>query len=186
MSKQLSAHQFKQVFEDLGYDLSKLGCIMLDTEPLKIEIPPKKQYFAKDKARFWIDGVVCDKTPHVTLLYGLLRNGHELKKHVDAVLEGWKIKDVEIADVSYFDSPYEDEEYYCIVAHLVISSDIIDGNSRLKFLPHIDTFPGFKAHITLAYIKKDEDYRNRIISQLDSELEGKRLKVLNLNYGDRP
>lgn len=183
MSKQLSAHQFKQVFEDLGYDLSKLGCIMLDTEPVSIEVEPNQLYFAKNKVRFWIDGNVSKKTPHVTLLYGLLRSGLEMKKHVDAVLEGWDMKDIEIADIGYFDSPYEDEEYYCIVAHLVITSKLLDGNARLKFLPHIDTFPGYKAHLTLAYIKKDELYRDRLISKLQDELEEKPLKVTGLNYG---
>lgn len=181
----LSAHQFKEVYEDLGYDLSTLGCIMLDLEPLKIAINESALYYAKDKKNFWIDGNVAGKTPHVTLLYGLLRSGKEMKKHVDAVLPASKLPEsVEIDHIGYFDSPYEnDEPYYCIVAHLKITKKLQAAHDRLTFLPHIKTFPGYKAHFTLAYIKKNDTTRDALIENLNKKYAGKIVKTKELNYG---
>lgn len=187
MSTQLSAHQFKEVYEDLGYDLSKLGCIMLDTEPLDIAsiFQPEMFYHAKDKSRFWIDGLVCDKTPHVTLLYGLLRSGPEMKKHVDAVLKGLELPDLEIDHIGVFDSPYPDEAYDCIVAHLKITPELQEINERLKFLPHINTFPGYKAHITLAYVVKGsgKQYASMVQGGIDRGTIPTKLAAKKLNYG---
>lgn len=188
----LSAHQFKQVYEDLGYDLTKLGCIMLNTKPIHIGhlIDDADLYYTKNPDRFWIKGRVAEDKPHVTLLYGLIRSGRELRKHVDRVLdiagdtkpEYWP-RTVEIKDIGYFDSPYEDDPYYCIVAHLQITSQLRQAHDRLSFLPHIVTFPGYKAHITLAYIKKDPELRNKIIGKLTEELGHKTIKTLDVDYG---
>lgn len=176
------AHDFPEIYKELGYDLSKLGCIMLDLKPLNLLIDEDKLYYAKNKTRFWIDGLVADKTPHVTLLYGLLRSGLELKKHVDVLVGDILPKSVVIDHVGYFDSPYEDEEYYCIVAHLKITDELTELNERLKFLPHINTFPGYKAHFTLAYIKKDEEYRDQLIENMNAH-SGAELETVALNYG---
>lgn len=180
------AHDFPQVFKELGYDLGKLGCIMLDTEPLTDiaeHINDKAElYYANDKSKFWIDGVVCDKTPHITLLYGLLRSGLEMKKHVDAVLGDLPLT-VEVERYGYFESPYEDEPYYCIVAHLKLTDELIEANERLKFLPHINTFPGYKAHLTLAYIKKDFKTMQWILHSLTSNFPNLLVKTTQLNYG---
>lgn len=176
------AHDFPQIYKDLGYDLGKLGCIMLDLQPLNLLVDHDMLYYAKDKSRFWIDGLVADKTPHVTLLYGLLRSGPELKKHVDTLVDGILPEFVEIDHIGYFDSPYDDEEYYCIVAHLKITDELTEVNERLKFLPHINTFPGYKAHFTLCYIKKDKVYRNLLIENMSAH-KGTRIKAVGLNYG---
>lgn len=182
--KQLSAHQFKSVYEELGYDLAKLGCIMLDLEPLKFKANEDVLYYAKDKSRFWIDGNVASKTPHVTLLYGLLRSGDELKKHVDTVLPADKLpKEVTIEKVDTFDSPYDDEPYYCVIAHLKITPELQEAHDRLTFLPHIDTFAGYKAHFSLCYIKKNDRARNAMVGALNAKYKGKTIKTKDLNYG---
>jgi 2'-5' RNA ligase len=183
-TKQLSAHQFKDMYAELGYSLDKLGCIMLDLEPLKFDLREADAYYAKDKKRFWIAGNVAGKTPHVTLLYGLIRSGEELKKHVDTVLDGTIPKTVTVDHVSYFDTPPNvDEDYYCIVAHLKITSELQEAHERLQFLPHIDTFTGYKAHFTLCYIKKDKTKRDFIIDKLNKKYAGKEIKAGKLNYG---
>jgi len=189
------AHDFPQVYKDLGYDLSLLGCIMLNVNSQDDQqmtdgledlvdqaIPEDQRYYAKDKKRFWIQGSVVNKA-HVTLLYGLLRTSEEMKKHVDAVLDGAIPKSISVDHVGYFDSPYDDEPYYCIVAHLTMTDELIEANERLKFLPHINTFPGYKAHFTLAYIKKEEALRDKIIDDLNVALGELSFKTGELDYG---
>ena len=92
---QLKAHDYPEVYKGLGLNLATLGCVMLDLVPLEnmhsIEAEGHKEglYYAKDKSRFWIDGWCADKTPHITLLYGLLQTAKNYKWHIDQVMKGW-------------------------------------------------------------------------------------------------
>lgn len=189
--KQLSSHQFAEVYKGLGLNLSTLGCVMLDLEPpidlLTMEDEIKNTgcfYYAKDKSRFWIDGFV-GKNPHVTLLYGLIEQAKNYEWHIEQVLKGWKLEDVEVEKIGYFDSPYPDEPYYCIVAHVKITPELLEGHQRLEFLPHINTFTGYKAHFTIAYVRKEDKHQTLDWHlQAYSFLVGKKLKVAEpLNLG---
>lgn len=201
MNKQLSAHQFPAVYEALGIDLKKLGCIMLDLAPLPVSNRLIQEPFegavvnldgfvnsiahvSPDPAKFWIKGVVSDE-PHVTLLYGLLTPGNEspMKELVPQMLEGWNMEWVQIDHVSFFPSPYPDEPYWCIVAHLKMTDELVEGNERLKMLPHVNTFPGYKAHITIAYIKSTEAERDWLIEELNRDFKGANVRVERLNFG---
>lgn len=191
MKKQIGSHDFEEVYKWLGIDLNKLGCLMLDTEPIPCEYFLMHQdgvsayfpsYHAKNKDRFWIDGYVGNK-PHVTLLYGFLVEAKAIKSHIKSVLEGWKMDTVMIEDIGFFESPYADEPYYCIVAHLQVTDSLLEGHRRLELLPHINTFAGYKPHVTVAYIEKDEVIRDDFVCYLKKKLVGKELKVIGLNYG---
>lgn len=194
-NKEVKAHDYKEIYEMLGYNLSKLGCLMLDTEPIKntyfigmddgtgIISPSFPAYYAKDKSRFWIDGYVADKTPHLTLFYGFLQEAGCFKPHIEKLLKDTNISTVKISEISFFESPYEDEPYYCIVAKIEKTDDLIEAHNKMTLLPNIQTFPDYKPHITIAYIIKDETIRDNFIEYLKKELLGKELKVIGLNYG---
>lgn len=189
---EIKAHNYKEIYEALGYNLSKLGCLMLDTEPIKTTYYQVMQdgitayfpeYKAKNKDRFWINGYVADKTPHLTLFYGFLQEAGCFKWHIEKLLEGTNISSVTIKDVSFFESPYEDEPYYCIVAKVEKTPELLEAHSKMTLLPNLQTFPDYKPHITIAYIIKDEKIREDFIAQMKKELVGKELKVTGLNYG---
>lgn len=192
MSDQLSSHKFESVYKDLGIDVDTLGCIMIDVKPSASMMDADSEvkdilYTSKDPKRKWIKGWVVGDTAHVTLLYGLLGNGHTWKKQVDKVIGDWSIKTVEIDHIDHFESQYEDEPYYCIVAHIKVSEKLLEGHERLQFLPHIDTFTGYKPHMTIAYIKKDKKILNETIKWMNDMWQGKQLKVEEgLNYGYKP
>jgi hypothetical protein len=189
--KQLNSHMFEKVYKQLKINIDTLGCIMLDIQPLKNMYTIEADgagvilYYAKNKERKWIDGWVCGKVAHVTLLYGLIENGHNLEKQISQVLEGWKMNTIEIENIGYFDSPYKDEPYYCIVAHVKITPKLMEGHQRLEFLPHINTFTDYKAHMTICYIKKDKDQLKVNLKWMNKAWAGKKLKVkqgINLGY----
>ena len=193
--KQLNSHQFEEVYKWLGINLDKLGCVMLDLEPLSnmysivADGGEISLYYAKNRDRFWIDGWVVDKVPHITLLYGLLEEGKNFEPHINKVLEGWELDEVEIESIGYFDSPYPDEPYYCIVAHIKVTDELLQGHQRLEFLPHINTFTSYKPHMTIAYIDKNqgEIYRDTTIQYFNDLWAGKKLKVkkeINLGGND--
>ena len=178
---------FEKTYKDLDVNLDKLGCVMLDVEPLKSMIAKdyKGMHYSKNPNRKWIKGWVAGNVAHVTLLYGLLDNAHNWEKHIEAVLDFWKMDSIEIEDISYFDSPYDDEEYYCIVAHIKVTDELMEGHQRLEFLPHINTFSGYKPHMTICYIRHDEKLRDDYIAKFKKLWKGKELKVKegrNLGY----
>lgn len=182
---QLKSHDFPEVYKWLGINLNKLGCIMLDVEPLpdmysiEHEGAAVALYYAKNKERFWIDGWIADKVAHITLLYGLLEEGKNYEPHIQKVLEGWKLNEVEIDHVDYFESPYPDEPYYCIIAHIKVTPELLEGHQRLEFLPHVNTFAEYKPHMTICYIDREQGtaYRNRLIDSFNKMWAGKKLTV---------
>lgn len=189
---EIKAHDHKEIYEMLGYNLSKLGCLMLDTEPIKTDYYQIMQdgvtayfpeYKAKNKERFWIDGYVADKTPHLTLFYGFLQEAKCYQKHIDILLKDTNIKKIKIEDISFFESPYEDEPYFCIVAKVEKTPELLKAHNKMTLLPNIQTFPDYKPHITIAYIIKDEAIRDDFIKHLKKDLIGKELQVTGLNYG---
>lgn len=180
-----NANQFREMYAELGINIDKLGCIMLDLDGSTIDnfIKEDDLVYAKNPDRFWIKGFV-GLHPHVTLLYGLMASGKSTyHDHVRTVLKDWELEEVMVDHVGYFESPYPDEPYYCIVAHLHITPELKEGHNRLQLLPHINTFPEYKAHITIAYIRKDEALRNKVISKYNELLEDQIIKVSNINYG---
>ena len=160
---------------------------MLDLEPVTDSIPDQVRghlYHTKNEERFWIDGWVFDN-PHVTLLYGLLSEGKNYEPHIESVLKDWKLDQIEIADIGYFESPYPDEPYYCLVAHIKITDELMEGHERLSFLPHLKTFPGYKAHATICYVDKaqGEEYRDSLIKEFKALWVGKAMNIRGMNLG---
>lgn len=193
MSK--SAHNFQDIYKSLDIDLSKLGCVMLDLAPPKFVLDEAYWtslngadciwYYAENKSRFWIKGFVGEE-PHCTVLYGLLKEATAYKSYIDELLIDCNFpRHLEIDHFGYFDSPYPDEPYWCIVAHLKENPLLSALNERLQMLPHIRTFPGYKAHVTIAYIAKSqgESYRDNIIKSLEENRGTEAFYVLGLNYG---
>lgn len=182
---EINFSKIPHIYKALDINTSRLGCVMLDVDGSGVyhEIEQQDLYFSPNPDRHWIRGFVAEKTPHVTLLYGLLHSAQEWRSHVDAVLKGWELKEVEVSHIGYFESPYPDEDYYCIVAHVAITPELLEGHRRLSLLPHINTFPEYKAHITIAYIRKDEELRDKVIERYTQMLEGYVFTVKGLNYG---
>jgi 2'-5' RNA ligase len=194
---QLNSHQFEGIYKTLDINLDKLGCVMLDIEPLNNMWSIEQDgagialYYSKNKDRKWIDGWIVNKVAHITLLYGLLDNAHNWENIIDMALWDWKLDEVEIDHIGYFDSPYEDENYYCLVAHIKVTDELMEGHQRLELLPHINTFTGYKPHMTICYLDKSqgEGYRDTMIKHFNECWAGKKLKVkegLNLGYKPDP
>lgn len=180
--KEVNAYKFQQMYEELGISFSQLGCIMLDID--NTDMPPFKNI-----ENLWDNenSSVASGNPHVTLLYGLLKSGTEWKKYVDELLLGWTCPTITIDKVSFFDSPNPDlEPYYCVIAHAKITPELQAGHDRLQMLPHIDTFPGYKAHMTIAYVNRDIKVRDDVIDYYQRALARKTFNVLGLNYGHPP
>lgn len=179
--------------DELGIDVGSLGCIMLDVEaPTRVGdiLPASWAYSSTNPKLEHVNGIQTDH--HVTLLYGLLPQVR--RHHVDEVLEGWTGLDVSVkTDVlDVFDSPMADEPYSCIVARQSwgAGDEILEAHQRLSLLPHINTHPQFKAHVTLAYVRRERaaDALAELARALDPEAATidrvtARFRPSGLNYG---
>lgn len=181
----LSSYQFKPLYKELGIDITKLYCVMLDTKTDGIEMPEIPEdylYTSPDPKKSWIKGYVAKDGMHCTLLFGLLDN--VTKDMVETVLKGWEVPKLQITNISKFDSK-DGEDYYCVIGEIDITPELTEGHDRLEFLPHVNTFPGYKAHITLAYIKKDQDMLDEVIKEFSDKLtgiKGESLKVDEITF----
>lgn len=180
--RDLNSHDFPHVYASLGIDVNKLGVVMADTESIPIsELVTKPEpdlYHAADKAHYWIRGAVGETGAHVTILYGLLQSGPKLKAEIHEVLRDWAMDDVTIEKIGVFQSTLPGEDYECIVAHLKVTPELLDGHTRLELLPHINTFTKYRPHVTLAYVKKGA--AKRWVRELNNALIGKKLAITQL------
>lgn len=177
---QIAARDIPDLYDGMGIDFDKIGCIMMNTEKM-----PVLQYIENGINDVNTDGdhtgVVGETEAHVTLLYGLLENGHIWKEKVDKVLEGWELPTVTVERVSYFDLG----DKYAVVALLEKSDELIDGHQRLTLLPHINTFSEYHPHITLVYLNKEADVQ-KWVKKLGKRYDGVVVATTGLNYGDLP
>jgi len=173
------------VYAQLGVVKDSLGCIMLKVEPLKVDdiITQDDVYNTGDPNKYWLNGIVSQDFAHCTLLWGLMESGQAWKTYVDKALEGWSLDSVTVDELSFFESNHEDEKYYCLVAKLAVSPELLDANARLRNLPHIDNFPEYLPHVTIAYIKDDPKLRDDILYALNNRFLGKKLATQGLDYG---
>lgn len=179
----MNANQYKDTLATLGISIPDLGCVMLDVEPLTEVhdlIPDEALYVADDPAMWWVNGRV--QKSHLTLLYGLLQPGPVWREQIDAVMEGWEpTGGLYIERWTAFEPPSAEHDYACIVGEVHRSKEILEAHARLSFLPHINTYPEYKPHVTVAYVKSE--WKDRVLTYLNWRALDDDLVPIGLNYG---
>lgn len=168
-----TAHQLNSgVYRRLGIDLKDVGCLMIDTtNPVEHMFGDYEPYVSPDESKFWIKGLL--DSWHVTARYGFLDGIN--RDDVDEVLDGISLPSrLTVSAVEEFESPYKEEQYTCLVAR-VEDEKLIEVNKALSILPNINTFPEYKAHITIGYFKQGKVPKVKLQD----------VEVLGLNYGHK-
>lgn len=88
-----------------------------------------------------------EDTPHVTLLYGL--HSEVTLEQVENVLRGFKFSPCKIHNFSIF----RNNTKYEVMKFDVVGKNLKEANNALKTLPNTNSFPDYKPHMTLAYVK---------------------------------
>jgi hypothetical protein len=163
-------HDYPWLLEELGIDVNALGAVML---PVKFREGYLERGYqmgilleddlVTDPSKFWIKGDVTDNA-HVTLLYGLLEPGTEPAQaaRIKRLLEDWRAPSwLPITGFEAF-PPTQDAEvpYSCIVARIGDRNGALaEAHGRLEYLPHVNTFPEWKLHATIAYVQPHAEAR---------------------------
>lgn len=174
----------KPLYDRLGIDTSTLGCVMLDAEPLDVHDAFSDQFwYYGDLPGGRVGGP--EREAHVTLLFGLMGNGHIWREYVDEVLDGWKPPDViQVREFEVFTG----QGYDVVVGKVWDQSKLRDAHSRLSRLPHINTHP-YRPHVTVGYVNPGVgEFMLPKLRELIVERPGSvfQLAVRGLNYGDDP
>lgn len=158
-----SIHEFDTLLEINNINVNKLGCVMLPCEPFDIFGEGRDQwlkhddlYVSENPEQFWIQGDVSNKA-HVTLLYGLMTPAFLQKENIEEVLNTWDRPEFLAPErISIFPQPGTEHPEYAAIVVEIDDPHILEAHQRLSYLPHINTFPEFKQHMTLAYVRFEE------------------------------
>ncbi len=117
-----------------------------------------------------------EETPHVTVKYGLeTENSEEVRK----ILESEKPFDVTLGKTSIFenaDKPYDVVKIDVDSPELHRLNKLISDNAKVT-----DTFPDYKPHVTLAYVKKGTG-KNYVGN---NSLEGKKISFDSITFSSK-
>jgi 2'-5' RNA ligase len=123
----------------------------------------------KQANRYMPEGGI-DKTPHVTILYGLHTIDH---KEVSEIVENVKPFEVSLGKISKFES-----EKYDVLKIEVKGSELSRLNQMLKKLPYTSKYKEYIPHCTLAYVEKNSC--NHLLN--NRQFDGKIIKVKQLVF----
>lgn len=153
-------HEFDSTLELLGINTNKLGCVMLPCEPFDLFGEGRDQlldvedlYHSDNPELNHVAGDVTHKS-HITLLYGLMQKAYlpHIKNAVDSVLEGWDRPEYLAPErIDFFPDPRG--EGYAAIVIKVDDPHLEEAHARLSYLPHVNTFPRYDPHMTVAYVK---------------------------------
>jgi 2'-5' RNA ligase len=192
MSEKLNSNMFPEMYKDLGINVNNLGCTIPLAVTELVEDGEADLYYHPDKARYpWTRGAPAETGAHCTLLYGLLESGQKLAPHIDELLSTVNIDTITIEEVSFFPGSIPGEDYSVIVGKVALTEQLLDAHHALQMLPHIDTFPDYHPHVTLAYIKNGSSLVGghatstveKWVSTLNSTYTDYKLPVLRFDYG---
>ena len=138
------------IFEMQGIEVDKLGCIMAKyRQPLALLKAIPNVIVYKDEAKD-IPGI--ETQSHVTLLFGLMKPGLEQMDVVDEALKDWKPDAFFTpSHISVFES---DNPWDVVVLEPMYSGGFLKAHQALSRIPHVNAFPVYRPHMTLAYVHK--------------------------------
>lgn len=142
----------------------KFACLMLNTESKKLADYIAELHRKIDKRDVNEDGLETE--PHITLLYGisLSENPEKMKQWIDKILSGGV--SVKVGDLSLF----ENNEYDVLKLDVDKENLIAFRDSCMKEFSNTQTFPDYKPHITIAYLKKGKGKKYTSLEGFEKEI----------------
>lgn len=151
---------------------TKYGCLMA-----QLTIDKKKwnniQSFIEDDELYEEEvGHGRENEPHVTILYGLHEDveDSEIKK----IVEEWESFPVKLKTVGLFEN-----DKFDVIKFSITDKNLTKHNKEIKKFSHTNSYPDYKAHATIAYVKPG---KGKEIVKRYKEYEGIELDCNKLKY----
>lgn len=169
-----ASHIILSLLEDHSY-----SCLMADVpeELTQKLLKWNKQHIPESVLYTEEEGHGREEIPHVTIKWGLLDD--KPSKALKAILSETKPFTATIGEVSLFENEKFD------VVKLTIKSDGLHKlHKRIKEeIPNEDTYPTYKPHLTLAYVKKGEG--KRFVGKRPLRGEESTFEIKQLTFGSK-
>lgn len=148
----MNSSQRAELLKAHGHDLASLKAVMLKTENIRVSDyidEPGDLFYGEGYDLRYCQGAVAEKTAHLTLHQGILPSVSP--SLIDSMLGVYDLSEVRISNIGGWPSA---DGFTTIVAHVCdYDGQLQELHDRLRWLPHIDSFPTFMPHITLAFVR---------------------------------
>jgi hypothetical protein len=131
------------------------GCVMMEGkidnwEDNHLEgISPKDIYEVEGD-----DSYGLEEIPHITILYGIHEDEIDPDSIVSVIESKMKPINIEIDEIDFFEND-ENDEYDVVKYNVLITKELLRYREIFeKSFLNTQTFPEYKPHITIAYVKK--------------------------------
>lgn len=145
---------------------------------------PDDLFYGEIRELQYAQGAVAAISAHCTLLFGIhpYPTEDEYREAVSKALAFWSIGEIPIGDVKVFPSRIEGQDYNCLVLEVLPTSTLLIGRRLIEDLPHTDTYPEYRPHVTLVYLKGSadlEEWKRRMQAAFSNQV----VKVIGLDLG---
>lgn len=189
----MTAHNHAELLANFGVNLNELGCVMLEAESLPVRNWAEAAGFGQNlwvsspdgHPWSWVKGPVAETGAHVTVKYGFLQKAYtsQMEAAVHQLMADYEPgMTLRVGGVEIFAEPAVSElGYACIVAR-IDDEPLRNWNAALSMLPHVDTYPDYKPHLTLGYVQKHlaADVRREFFARMP-----RYVTTTGLSLGDR-
>lgn len=170
-----------------GLETPDLECVMIDLPALDVleaygeDVDQEDLFYGSVRELQYAQGDVAAGGSHVTMLFGI-HPSMTYEQDVYSALDGWDIGEVLVGDVDVFPSRVEGQDYNCLVLRVMPTATLLNGRKRLEALPYTDSYPEYKPHVTLVYLKGTADVGEWKF-RMQKAFANKVLPVNGLNLG---
>jgi 2'-5' RNA ligase len=118
------------------------------------------------------DNMGREDDPHITILYGLHKSVSD--DEIEEVISDFEPFEVELKKVDIFEN-----DDFDVIKFSINNKDLTQYNKILKELPHTNSYPDYKAHVTIAYVKQG---MGKEIMDRYKDIEGLSLTCNEIRY----
>ena len=123
------------------------GCVMLKL-PVLANVWDEIQSFVNNEDIYNKDDLGRENDPHITLLYGIHSDVSD--ETIIKTINEFNKEQIILNELECF----ENDEYDVLIFKITNNKNLYLYNNILKQLPHTSSYPDYKPHCTISYLKK--------------------------------
>jgi len=151
MSKDSIKNEFRKLLLEGDGDTYDYGCVMLKLD-FSDKDWKKVQDLIDDEDVYTKDGDIGygrEDAPHTTILYGLHDDIPD--SDIESIVNDIDRFEINLAKIDIFENDDFDVVKFSVIG--LAKKRLSELNDKFSELPHTNTYPDYKPHVTIAYVK---------------------------------